>query len=790
MNKVFGSYNGPYPWAFRITGAAAGASVTCLALRALNVSPGSPAGLALQAGAALAGSRFYPLAVSEGIQYALDKMPSEWAWRANQAFSAAIVFTAMMLTPWSWQAVAIKLVCATTVLTLHFKLIDQIYRDRLPSFTPEQIRAFVRYAPAPQLIEIAKNLPVEYLKTPAALAFLDAFGSRNDIDSAHVRTFFLRFSNQTIRRFDPNELSNDTINRLTFKKFEPEKVLHLLHCLRADQQIKILRIDDFLIAGYVANNASISDQYPTLADETIDYIMQNNPSVCDVAYCARQRKDLAPKLAEFTSLQLLGVVGDGYDELYEHSLMKVVVESLPDDKLLELLNTLQNVRSRWLALALRHVLSYRKIKPDDATLIRWANLDYGAACVVIAARPDLYAKCDPAPRETINAYIEPKTVVSVMNQTENDPFQWCSTHTMLKACTLVEQTAQSDKVKAWAQKRLSSMIKGNALHFFLSADLSVLKSLNMESLEESHRCYAFARGVTAAIDPQDARISGFRALYDIWHATDTHFFGLDYFRIYFGQTRESVQDQETPERLQEVLFWLAHFVQKKDGFEKIPKIIAGALKAYPKMYGCILGLWEQGKEEGKVRLEFLLKNWSGSYNKDTFTESYHCSRIKTYEKFIRHRFKVFPNNSTAGAFTALDQAISRLASLLAYEDVPTHQTAVWRAPAPFTNMPSGVFFKICHLLPAVSRWRLGKVNKGLSDIIFTSHHQQVWRDLGSLRAFKNMYALFKEIKPNNPPLGIGIIYSLYKEIRRDNLSEEAFILQQAILCNLPHLRGK
>jgi hypothetical protein len=53
-----------------------------------------------------------------------------------------------------------------------------------------------------------------------------------------------------------------------------------------------------------------------------------------------------------------------------------------------------------------------------------------------------------------------------------------------------------------------------------------------------------------------------------------------------------------------------------------------------------------------------------------------------------------------------------------------------------------------------------------------------------------MYALFKEIKPNNPPLGIGIIYSLYKEIRRDNLSEEAFILQQAILCNLPHLRGK
>ena len=508
MNKVFGSYDGPYLWAFRAVGAAAGAGVTRLALPTLKVSPWSPAGLALQAGAALAGGRFYPLALSAGIQYALDKMPPEWAWRANQAFGASIVFTAMMWTPWSWQAVAIKVVCAVAVLTLHSKLFEQIYRDRLPSFTPEQIRAFVRYAPASQLIEIAKNLPVEYLKTPAALAFLDAFGSRNEINSAEVRTFFKRFSNQTIRRFDPNELSHDAIRILTCNNIDPVKALHLLHCLRADQQIKIVR-NNSLIVNYVHNNASIGDQYPTLADETIDRMMSNNPTSWEVAYCARQRKSLAPKLAEFTAVQLLNVVGDGYDEVYEHSLMKVVVESLPDDKLLELLNELQNVRSRWLALALRHILSYRQIKPDDGTLIKWANIDWGAACVVVAARPDLYAKCDQAARETINTYIEPKTVVSVINQTENDPFEWCSTHTMLQACTLVEQTAQSDKVKAWTQKRLSSMIQGNALHFFLSADLSVLKNLNMESLEESHRCYAFARGVTAAIDPQDAQDKGF-----------------------------------------------------------------------------------------------------------------------------------------------------------------------------------------------------------------------------------------------------------------------------------------
>jgi hypothetical protein len=51
-----------------------------------------------------------------------------------------------------------------------------------------------------------------------------------------------------------------------------------------------------------------------------------------------------------------------------------------------------------------------------------------------------------------------------------------------------------------------------------------------------------------------------------------------------------------------------------------------------------------------------------------------------------------------------------------------------------------------------------------------------------------MYALFKEIKPNERPLGVGIIYSLYKEIRRDNFFDEAFILQQAILLNLPHLK--
>ena len=82
----------------------------------------------------------------------------------------------MMWTPWSWQAVATQSCLRIAVLTLHSKLFEQIYRDRLPSFTPKQIRAFVRYAPASQLIEIAKNLPVEYLKTPAALAFLDAFG--------------------------------------------------------------------------------------------------------------------------------------------------------------------------------------------------------------------------------------------------------------------------------------------------------------------------------------------------------------------------------------------------------------------------------------------------------------------------------------------------------------------------------------------------------------------------------------------------------------------------------------
>ena len=51
----------------QLTGGFAGINVTHLALRALKVSPWNPVGLALQAGAALAGYTFYPMAASEGF---------------------------------------------------------------------------------------------------------------------------------------------------------------------------------------------------------------------------------------------------------------------------------------------------------------------------------------------------------------------------------------------------------------------------------------------------------------------------------------------------------------------------------------------------------------------------------------------------------------------------------------------------------------------------------------------------------------------------------------------------
>ncbi|MGD0664376.1 MAG: hypothetical protein ABSA17_01420 [Rhabdochlamydiaceae bacterium] len=779
MHKILGSYNFS---AFRLTcAAAAGAGLAHSALRTLKVSPWSPAGLALQAGAALASARFYPLAVSAGIQYALDKMLPQWARCGNQAVGAAIGFTIIMGAQWSWQEIAIKAVCAFAVNMLHIQLFEQIDYDRLLKQLPQDPREVVRSAPTSQLNEIANNLSDKYLKTPAALAFLDEFCKRDDIDDRKTRMLFMRFSSETIREFDPKELSDETVRKFTssvvvipIDQTYQVHLLNLLHCMRTDPKRQIAISQqwiDWIGNCYVPNSSLFGDQYPMLADETIDFIMQNNPNACQVAYCARQRKDLAPRLAEFTSFELIKVTPE-HGVYWEDSLIKVVVELLPDEELLKLLHTLHDKRSIWLAKALRYALT-GKVQIDDATLIKWADSHPEAACVVVEARPDLYTVCSEGSQFAAVKYIQPGTLINVIRHTNQCPLQ-VSSDVLRKAfrCTL-----QNKKLAALQKILADFCSQHRGLSFFLNADLSMLKSLNMESWDEHHRCYALARGIELEIDNPGSLVDDFKALYAIWHRTDTHFFSLNYFlescHFIKNELRSPddiialVQGNKNEER---VLLWMARFIEKSDGFEEVPEDIVKVLKTYQVMYGRILGLWERGREARKERLQFIVGALNLSVNSRFYT-SYKHPLIETYKDFISYQyaFTHFLNQNFSRFILLVDPASRSLASHLACEDGAASQTTDWPAPAPFKGTPRDVFFKICHLLSAIERYKLAKVCKGLSTIIFKTHHQQVWRDLGSLRAINNMYMLYKSYPGHD---------------------REAHILRQAILFNLPHLRRK
>jgi hypothetical protein len=751
--------------------------VTRLALRALKVSPWSPVGLALQAGAALAGVRFYPLVVSAGIQYGLDRVSPECAGFVNGAVGAALVFTTMMGTQWSTLEIVIEAYCAPAVFILHNQLFQQIYQDRLMKQLPQDPREVVRSAPTSQLIEIANNLPDEYFKTPEALSFLDEFGKRDDIDEWKTRKLFKRFSSETVREFDPKELSDKTVHKLTCYHAPNETtylpyVLNLLHCMRTDpiRQIAIFQQGVDWIRESMPGNYLFGAQYPTLADETIDFIMQNKPLACDVAFCARQRKGLAPKLAEFTAVELLETSPE-HGVYWEDSLIKVVVELLPDKALLNLLHTLYEKRSIWLANALRHALR-GKVQIDDATLIKWAESHPEVACVVVEARPDLYTVCSEGSQFAVVKYIQPGTLINVIRHTNQCPLQ-VSSDVLRKAF----RGALQNKLAA-PQKILADFCSHHrGLSFFLNADLSMLKSLNMESWDERHRCYALARGIELEIDNPGPLVDDFKALYEIWHRSDTHFFSLNYFltSCHFIKDELISPDEITAvaqgnKNEERVLLWMARFIEKRDGFEKVPQDIVKALHAYQVMYGRILGMWERGREGRMDRLQFILGAIYLSVT-SKFYKSYKCSVIETYKDFInyQYRFTHFLNQNFSRFILLVDPAIRSLASHLACEDGAAVPTTDWPAPAPFMGMPRDVFFKICHLLSAIERYTLAKVCKGLSTIIFKTHHQQVWLDLGSLRAINNMY-------------------TLYKSYRRHD--QEAHILRQAILCNLPHLRGK
>ncbi|MGD0664379.1 MAG: hypothetical protein ABSA17_01435 [Rhabdochlamydiaceae bacterium] len=530
----------------------------------------------------------------------------------------------------------------------------------------------------------------------------------------------------------------------------------ILHHTAHDPKKQIRLLQQHPLNGSYIRRVEGGFLYPQLADGTMDHLMeQDGRSVWDIAFCARQRTSARMALSSLRDDELLpldNIPCRSYSRhcmdhslCWESSLIKLAVESLTGDRAEAFLQLMSTNNSVWFKFALRHVLRGPTRLSDDQ-LITWAGSDWEVAQVIVDARPHLYAHCLEPIQSKLDLFMTPAMYSAVVAagfkprhvdvKTIIDTISYVYNASVAK---LEEAKIDREKTLSLVVQELKSLTEHNRLPIYLYADDSLITYLTKQ--------HGF----------DFSSFSQYKALYDIWHSTETHCLPLNFF---FHENN-----------YQHVLPWLAKALTGTAAVEVTP-IVQAEINARPTPYARIARLWGFGKEGASERLVKLLETlqlddpakcrFKQEALEGSLFYSYHDHwepewgrlRSQSPEAAIIHLASLFRSKGTFYNLLEVAGCIETLNNVP--EETERKKT-----------FPMGVVHNICRFLSIQQRLRFASTCKGMLRYICRQEGEPIWRALGSLRAVRDMYRLYR-LELNNG---------------------EAQILRKAILRNLPHLIG-
>ncbi len=164
--------------------------------------------------------------------------------------------------------------------------------------------------------------------------------------------------------------------------------------------------------------------YPRLAHSTMIQLLENNPSVWDLAFCSRQKIGTARLELSIQYVRTLLALDSweidphlcAFAPYFESSPLKVVLESLQHPKLTDFLNALGASGSTWLNEAVRYSLNQRNLDPKTALDLTQGNCKIGPD--IFRHEPKLYDQLDDEAKQSVAWSITPEQLVRMLNAGE------------------------------------------------------------------------------------------------------------------------------------------------------------------------------------------------------------------------------------------------------------------------------------------------------------------------------------------------------------------------------------
>ena len=502
-------------------------------------------------------------------------------------------------------------------------------------------------------------------------AAVDEYGQRSDCDPSNLTRFF---------KFDffkepelVQELSAITLGKLLqFNNhlfFSTGKLLHMT----ASDPVKQLQILAHrpLDATYINSTEYQGYEYPTLAEGTVDHLMLK-PSVWDAAFCARQRKDLDRRLDSFTDDELLSLAQctpygnrpQACEEEWQSSLIKLAVESLPNDRAVSFLKKL-GPGSVWFKFALLQVLERNANLLDEKILLEWIAHDWELALIIVNARPELYKHyyVSAVISMEIEGFFDPKILVNALHFLP--PRSRLYSYRVLdrtthKAWNIAKELNVSNVTEKLETRLNFGLLYHGSLRFFIEGN----KPFFDPDLLQKNTSFGSALNHRNLIQNLEENKELLEIFYETWHSHDTHYFPFEFFLDI-----EHFPRIDFPPRGEEALLWIA-IESKKEQWDRAPEYVQEFAKMYPQAIGTILGLWGLNHRVSEMSYEaFNMAAEDGM----KFRSSYSRSLVETFKHYInyRNRFAYVPRDRrTALLYEPIKEirdepAIQDLATLLA-----------------------------------------------------------------------------------------------------------------------------
>jgi hypothetical protein len=594
-------------------------------------------------------------------------------------------------------------------------------------------------------------------------AAVDEYGQRSDCDPSNLIRFF------KFELFEKPELMQE-LSEITLGKllqfnnplfFSMGKLLDMT----ASDPVKQLQILEHrpLDVTYINSTEYQGYEYPRLAEGTMDHLMLK-PSVWDAAFCSRQRKDLG--LDSFTDDQLLllaectpyGNRRQACEEEWQSSLIKLALESLPDNRAVSFLKKL-GPGSVWFKFVLRQVLVRNANLLDEKTLLEWIAHDWELALIIINVRPDLYKYVFVNAERTkdIEGFLDPEILVKAL------PFPLpmirvysyrVLDRTTNKAWNIAKDLNASDAIGGLETRLRFGLLYHGSLGFLIEGN----KPFFDPDLLQKHTGFGSALNHRNLIQNLEENKERLEVFYKTWHSNDTHYFPLEFFLDIERCTRI-----DFPTRGEEALLWIAS-ESKKEQWDRAPEYVQEFAKMYPQALGNILGLWGLNLRISEMCYEaFNMVTENGM----KFRSSYRRSLFDTFKHYIHYRNRFgYVTNDWSALYLGLEEIreepmIQDLSSLLAEKK---RSYSVLNLTGSKTICSRDVVQCLSPFLSVRDLLRLARTCRGMYRYICTAEGEPLWRKFGSLQTV-----------------------ALYHMIPQNDQSQEALIMRKALLRNNPQL---